>query len=97
LWEPLDAALEGLLNVVDGVVADVHGNDGALVVVDPQPGGQLELQEKEPQVPGSRAISAHDDERVVRILENRAGRTVEQGVLQHVVQLDKPLEDVGSD
>jgi hypothetical protein len=27
LWEPLDAALEGLLNVVDGVVTDVHGND----------------------------------------------------------------------
>jgi hypothetical protein len=47
------------------------------VVVDPQPGGQLELLEKEPQAPGSRAISTHDDERVVRILENRAGRTVE--------------------
>jgi hypothetical protein len=77
LGEPLDAALEGLLNVVDGIVADVHGDDGALVVVDPQPGGKLELLEKEPQAPSGRAISAHNDERVVRVLENRAGRSVE--------------------
>jgi hypothetical protein len=48
LGEPLDAALEGMLNVADDVIADVHGDDGAFVVVDPQPSGELELLEKKP-------------------------------------------------
>jgi hypothetical protein len=68
LGESLDAALKNRLDTGKDARLDMHGHQGAFVVVDRQPSGTLELTEEELQALSRGHIGAQDQEGVVGVL-----------------------------
>jgi hypothetical protein len=75
----------------------MHGDNGALRVVDAQAGGALELMEKMPKPPSSSNLRSENNQRVVGILEHGARSPVHHRVLKHVVAADQVLEHIRRD
>jgi hypothetical protein len=75
----------------------VHGDDGALGVVDAKAGGALELVKEAPQPPCSPNLRPEDNQRVIGILEHGAGGAVHERVLEHVVAADQALQHIRRD
>jgi hypothetical protein len=98
VWgEPLDSALEHLLDVVDDLRRHMHGDDGALRVVDAETGGAVKLAKKMTKPLRRPNLSSEDYQRVVSVLKHRARGPVDERVLEHVVAADQTLEDVRRD
>jgi hypothetical protein len=68
LGESLDAALEDRLDAGKNARLDVHGHKDALVVINRQPRGTLELAEEELQALSRGHVGAQDQEGVVGVL-----------------------------
>jgi hypothetical protein len=97
LGETLHAASKNGLDFPDDTGVHVHGHECALVEIDAEAGGTSEALEQPMHMEIRRHIRMKDQQRIVCVLENGAGRTANNGLLGDVVGLDQPLQHVGDD
>jgi hypothetical protein len=74
----------------------MHGDQGTFVEVDGEPHSSSKLIKDLFQPDRTRGVSAHDDQRVVRILQDRARRARQQRVTQAGVLMNHLLEHISN-